>query len=251
MLSLIKFAASFITPPGFFILIIVILAVWTLRSSRRWGIIWLGVGLLIYLCSIPVVSDALARSVEQQYIPPTEVQGDSIILLTGGVITDTPAFVGKGTPTDETAGRIIVAAAIHNKYNLPIIIAGGQVYKGSGNESQITKNALLSIGVDESSIILEDTSKTTAENAEHVRTVLNGHGFTSPILVTSAIHMPRAVKEFENNGITVVPYPAAYLANTLFTHHAGQLTPSDHALAKTGHALKEIIGLIVAGGKSS
>lgn len=246
MLSFIQFFASFLFPPGIFILIILVLAILMIRSNKKWAVIWLSVGLFFYLCTIPLVADTLARAVEKQYLPPSEIQGDSIILLTSGVTTDTPGMLGKGMPTDETAGRIIAAAALHYKYELPIIIAGGQVYNGSGNESEITMQSLLSIGVEESAIILDNTSRTTAENAKNVKEILLEKGYQSPILVTSAMHMPRSIANFENNDVSVTPYPTAYLSNTSFQFHAGQITPSDHALAKTGHAFKEMLGLIAA-----
>ncbi|MBN2981809.1 hypothetical protein [Cohnella algarum] len=51
---------------------------------------------------------------------------------------------------------------------------------------------------------------------------------------------------FEKNGVAVTPYSTAYLSNASIKLHAGQFTPSDHALTKTGHAFKEILGLIAA-----
>lgn len=246
MLSFLKLVSSFVIPPGLFVLIIVLLSLCMLRASRRWAIVWLSVGLLFYMSSIPLIADSLVRFVEQQYEPPNEVKGDVIVLLTSGVTADTPAVWGTGMPVDETAGRIMTAAALHFKYDLPIIIAGGQVYHGAGNEANITKQSLLSIGVRESVIILENMSMTTAENAKNVKDILAAQQFTTPILVTSAIHMPRSVENFEQNGVNVTPFPTAYLANIGVTLNAGQFTPTDHALAKTGHAFKEVLGLLAA-----
>jgi len=45
--------------------------------------------------------------------------------------------------------------------------------------------------------------------------IVDKHGFNKPILVTSAFHMKRAVKQFEKNEVNVIPYPTDYQTNSI------------------------------------
>jgi uncharacterized SAM-binding protein YcdF (DUF218 family) len=201
--------------------------------------------LLIYMTSIPIIADGLVRSMEAQYHSPSKINGDVIITLAGGSTADTPSIAGLGHPSGETAGRIITAAALHQRYHLPIIIAGGQVNEGSGVESEISKQSLVAIGISEEDIIIENKSRSTMENAKYVKQIIDAKGFSLPILVTSAIHMPRSVQHFDNQNITVIPYPAAFLTSKKTYLEIGMFLPSSNAVNKTGYVLREYAGLFL------
>src|SRR4029079_19446208 len=58
-----------------------------------------------------------------------------------------------------------------------------------------------------SRIVVEDISRTTAENAALLRAKLSPHAGQRWLLVTSAFHMPRAVGAFRKAGFSVEAYP--------------------------------------------
>ena len=59
---------------------------------------------------------------------------------------------------------------------------------------------LLSLGVPENKIFMDDKSRNTAENAAFSKQICEHQGWTKPILVTSAFHMPRSVRFFTREG---------------------------------------------------
>jgi len=96
-------------------------------------------------------------------------------------------------------------------------------------------------GVDPQRVILDETSVNTYENAQNAATVVATKGWPSDVrLVTSAMHMPRAVKVFEAAGLTVCAIPVDYLAIKNVPWWA--LAPQTTALSKFRKYLHEIIG---------
>ena len=70
------------------------------------------------------------------------------------------------------------------------------------------------------------------------------------ILVTSAFHMQRAKKVFENEGIIVQPYPVDFKSNiSFFNSLRNPLSwmPSSSSLNKSSSAIREIIGRFIYG----
>ena len=70
------------------------------------------------------------------------------------------------------------------------------------------------------------------------------------ILVTSAFHMKRAKKVFENEGISVQPYPVDFKSNKSFLSSLRdplKWVPSSYYLNKSSLAIREIIGRIIYG----
>lgn len=134
---------------------------------------------------------------------------------------------------------------MYQKYKLPIIITGGLVYDDNGIEAEISKQSLVVLGIPKEDIIVESNSRSTKENAKFVKEIIDTKGFTLPILVTSALHMPRSVYHFDSENITVTPYPTAYISSKRTHFDIGKFLPSYDSVNKTGHAMKEYVGLIV------
>lgn len=162
-------------------------------------------------------------------------------MLGGGATLDTPNFDDKGQIYSEAANRLLTVLRLYQKTNLPILLSGGQVYSDSGNEAEIAKRELLSLGVPESKIILENKSINTEENAKFTKILLNKYGLHHPVLVTSAYHMERAVLNFKKYNIDVQPYPTDYQTSRKLSLYVNQFTPSINEL--TFSAAKEYIGI--------
>jgi len=67
-----------------------------------------------------------------------------------------------------------------------------------------------------------------------------------PILVTSAFHMKRAVKQFEKNEVNVIPYPTDYQTNSIRKITFMDFVPSAEALQKFYFSVKEYVGIVAS-----
>ncbi|HWR45460.1 YdcF family protein [Sporomusa sp.] len=245
MLVLIKFLyITFLLPPGLFIAALTLLCLWLYRRKQQGVRVLAVITGLLYLISTPLVGDWLMRSLETRYQPPQSVSGDVIVMLGGGATADTPNVHGKGHLTGFAANRLLTAAQLHYITGAPIIISGGQVFANSGKEAEIAEHILRGLGIPANKIIVEGQSLNTADNAKFTKKILDEQGFSSPVLVTSAFHMERSVKQFTKYNMAVTPYPTDYQTNTQFIFEWHQLWPRADAFYNTQLAIKEYLGLL-------
>lgn len=245
MLYFIKFFYNaFLLPPGIFVLGFTILSVKSFRKKSGVALCFLGLTFILYLSSISLISNLLISPLENKYRPPTQISGDVLVVLGGGATLDTPNLNGRGHLSPAAANRLLTCAQIYHRLHLPIILSGGRVYKTTGYEARIAAKILLDLGVPHDKIFTDDSSLNTTENAQYVKKILNQYHFQRPLLITSAFHLPRAVRQFKKINVDVIPYPADYRTNVSYRFSSRQLVPSHEALNETGLALKEYIGLL-------
>ncbi|SHK60381.1 Uncharacterized SAM-binding protein YcdF, DUF218 family [Selenomonas ruminantium] len=246
MVYLLKFGASWILPPGIFFLALWYVA-WRLYKKREKGLAGMLAALVFvfYLLCTSLVSERVMGALEATYTPPENPQGDVIIMLGGGAFPDTPDVSGQGTLCSSPANRLLTAARLQRKLDLPIILSGGQVYSDSGPEAVIAKRILMDLGVPEEKIFVEGRSINTTQNARFSKEIMQEQGFTKPILVTSAFHMRRSVLNFEKCGVEVTAYPADYRVNTRHDFHYNKLKPSTSALEDNVLVMQEVLRALV------
>lgn len=247
MIYFLKFGASFVLPPGIFFVLFFGIAFWAWRRrERRIAAAIFAVTFTFYLLSTSLVSEALLRGLETRYDPPRDPAGDVIVMLGGGAMGDTPDVDGVGTLSPSPANRLLTVVRLWRRLHVPILLSGGQVYEDSGGEAVIARRVLVGLGVPEADILLETESQNTTQNARYSARILREKGFSRPILVTSAFHMPRAVLNFEKQGIEVVPYPADFWTNrNPRVFHYSRLRPQSDALSDSAVVLQERLRTLV------
>ena len=77
-------------------------------------------------------------------------------------------------------------------------------------EAKLYSKVLRQMGIPEQQIILENNSKNTFQNAEFVKPLLKKHHIKNALLVTSPIHMRRALRYFHYFKINVTAAPADF-----------------------------------------
>jgi uncharacterized SAM-binding protein YcdF (DUF218 family) len=229
-----------------------------LRRRPRW-VLGLGLAalLVLWVGGNRLVSLALVRSLEWQYFPSAVTpQADVIVLLGGG---ERPAAAPQEIPgVGDEGDRMIYAAWLYQQGAAPHILASGGVVgvDGPGSEpgAESMRNLLTIMGVPERVVWLEPGSRNTYENAVETKRLLDPKGIQRIILVTSAMHMPRAHAIFVRQGFDVIPAPTDYIVSAaawdyyLRPDPAVQifnLFPRADVLSDTVSALKEYIGIVV------
>ena len=84
------------------------------------------------------------------------------------------------------------------------------LYSGGGTEAQLGKEILVRLGVERDKIVVEDQSKSTAENARFSKIFAAPKQSEKWLLVTSAFHMPRAMGAFRAIGFPVEADPVDF-----------------------------------------
>src|SRR5690606_24544326 len=111
--------------------------------------------------------------------------------------------------------------------------------------AQAMANALKRQGVPESSLILEPESLTTRENGLLTAKVLQEHNLKQILLVTSALHMPRAMAVFENLGIAAIPAPSPPQITVPDDQNFDFWLPDARTFEAARSIIKEYAGLLV------
>jgi uncharacterized SAM-binding protein YcdF (DUF218 family) len=98
----------------------------------------------------------------------------------------------------DTGARADSAIALWKQGYAPVLIfSGGSRDPESVASAELMKRTAVAAGVPETAIVVEGTSATTEENAQHVAELMRSRGLGSAILVTSPYHQRRAAMLFE------------------------------------------------------
>jgi len=199
------------------------------------------------LWSLPLVSDALRTGLERT-IPSVAVQelprADAIVVLAGG--GGYARMDREGVELDDLhdSSRIGAGARAWFAGRAPVVILSGGVGPPRHREADNMARVITRLGVPSSSLLLEDRSHSTRENAAYTARLARAHGIRRVVLVTSAIHMPRASLLFRQAGLDVTPL--AVPERPRRDEWRERWLPSRSALWRSGRAFKEYAGLIGA-----
>lgn len=236
---------AIVLPPGGAMLLGAVgLAV--LRRAPRLGRSLIGVAFLALLAvSMPVGSHLLESWVERY--PPLDlsapVAADAIVVLAGGIRRDAP-MPGQASLMPEPLERLTGGVVIARATRLPMLLSGGRVEPGIA-EADVMQDVLAqAFGMQ--ARWLEQRSRTTRENARESARILLPLGMRRVVLVTSASHMPRAVREFEAAGFAVIPAPTGLDSPRACVSALHCWLPTGLALAQSHAALYEMLGAVVA-----
>lgn len=197
------------------------------------------------LWSIPSASDELRAVLERQHPLQDEAalpSADAIVVLGGG--GGYGWMANEEVDADDLRGSRTAAGARAWLAGLApvVILSGGGV--GQNTEARRMARAIQHLGVPEAALVLETRSRSTRENASYSAALARQLGIQKILLVTSSLHMPRAVFEFRASGLDVVPVPTP--ENARRENWVQRWRPSRGALRRSSRAFKELAALAVA-----
>lgn len=255
LLFLSKFLPLFIYPLG--LAGVFLLLALRLRHRRSWQTTAIICAfLLIWLGGNRFVTMALVQSLERQYLTPAQLPDNSVVVVLGGG-TRSAAYPRPIGEINEAGDRLIYAAWLYKEGKAAhLLLSGGNApWSGSQQppEAEVMGSLLALMGVPRTALWLEGSSVNTLGNALETRALLEREGVYEIILVTSAMHMPRSVRLFEQQGFTVIPAPTdfmvtdedwAYYMQPSLPIQLMNLLPSADDLVVTSRAVKEHIGAL-------
>jgi len=215
----------------------------------------IGAGLLaagfgwVWFWSIPAVSHWVRGSLENRY-PPVAVAevptADAIVVLGGAMGVAAPPRL---TPDlGAAADRVWHAARLYHAGKARhILLTGGALpwLQAQGLETDAMIAFLLDLGVPADRLILEQRGSTTRGNALESKSLADAQGMARVLLVTSALHMPRAYESFRAVGIEAIPVATDHEILIASAPTWLDWLPDAGALAGSSRALKEYLALWV------
>jgi uncharacterized SAM-binding protein YcdF (DUF218 family) len=123
--------------------------------------------------------------------------------------------------------------------------SGSLIYKNN-KESHMVKKFLISIGIPEADIIIEDQSDNTYQNALYSKEILQKNFPNGKfLLITSAFHMRRSVACFYKQGIIATPFSVDRYSSPRKYQFDHLIIPNAETLFNWDSLFHEIVGYLV------
>ncbi len=250
MFDLKKIFIAATSPLGLFFLSVLVGLLLLLLKRRKlaWGAM-IATTFWLLLWSIPAVSIWMRQGLERQF-PQRSASDypvvDAIVVLGGGIQGGRAGW-RIGPHLQLGADRAWFGAQLYRAGRAPwVIVSGGNNAWSSSDESEA--NAMRTfeadLSVPASALLLESQSRDTEENALYTKQLLAEHQLGKILLVTSAVHMPRALALFRAAGIDAIPAPTDFDA----VPRQGGLQdwlPDAETLDRSSKAIKEYIAIAI------
>lgn len=197
----------------FWMLLLVSLVFLLLEKKRffRW-IVYCTVAWFLII-STPLVPGMVINSLEDQYAPvyTDQLQNPEaeyhIIVLGGGHGFD-DRLPANSLLSANALGRLSEGIRLHRQLPESKLVLSGYSSSGGTSQAEMLQHTALLLGVEEEATIIQTEPGNTYQEAK-VYSENFGNRFPV-ILVTSAVHMPRAVLVFEDFGVSPIASPANY-----------------------------------------
>ncbi|MHB8723349.1 MAG: ElyC/SanA/YdcF family protein, partial [Steroidobacteraceae bacterium] len=217
---------------------------------RLWGRRRIAAGMLIaagaiaYLGSIVLVGDALLGALERRYQPIRDGQSlppASWIVVLGSDFAPRDGIPVTAALDADGLVRIVEGVRLAREYSAVRLLLSGGARAGFAAPARGYAELARGLGVAADSIEISDKALDTASEAREVVRLLGGAQF---VLVTSAYHMPRAMRLMHDAGGRPIPAPTGQLTNESRRFTLRSLLPSSIGLRKTERALHEYLGFL-------
>lgn len=234
--------ATLLLPPlNFFLLGLAGLALLNRNPRLGRGLI-VAMLALLWVFSTPIVSEYLLTTLERDaHTSPTEMRdAQAIVILGAGTYFDAPEY-GGDTVGGSALERLRLAAMLHRKTGLPMLVTGGNPNGGTYPEGVLMKRVLEEeLGVPVR--WMEGASDNTWQNAYNSKKMLALENISNIALVTHGWHMPRSKTIFERAGFRVIPAGVAFHQRKV--RSLLDFLPSAGGLAGSSVFMHEAIGML-------
>jgi uncharacterized SAM-binding protein YcdF (DUF218 family) len=236
------------TSVSWFLLIVVMLCR-RRPVMRRWCF---GLAFAVMLiCGNRWVVGSMLRSLEWQHLPPSRIpSADAIVVLSGGTL---PRIPPRSTIEISEAGdRIFYGAELFRRGRAPQVIVSGDVATGGVAPRPAAEDMaelLETVGVPAPAIVLERKARNTHDHAVYLCPIFLERRIGRVLLVTSAIHMRRAVAVFHRScpAVEYIPAPTDFRetegVSVVWYRHLIGLIPTSRSFLDFSDAVHEYLGI--------
>jgi len=249
-MSIYNLLLKFVYPPGLCLVLLLVAACARRRKVIGPACLWSAIGVL-FLGGNEWLASSLAKSLEWRFLSPDPLpEAQCILVLGGGVVSQ--AYPRQTRELAEEGDRVFYAAHLYRMGKARIVVCTGGIVPGSARETPNAEDmaaVLRVLGVPAEAIVVETTSRNTYEHTRNVGPLLKEREFRRVLLVTSALHMPRALGVFKRQcpGTEFIPAPTDFSQTApkprSFIKEVAAVIPSAESLRLMGNALHEYIGI--------
>jgi uncharacterized SAM-binding protein YcdF (DUF218 family) len=232
--------------PFLYVLLLLSILSFTIKKARA-GKIFIGMAIAWFLIiTTPFVPVALVRSLENRYPPFSEktiegINGPWNIIVLGGGHSDDSRLSPNNQLSTQALSRLTEGLRIQSMIPGSTLILSG--YKGRSELPQalVLYRSALIMGADSTSMKMQTSPENTRMEAEQY---LTDNGSVQLVVVTSAVHMPRAMMLFRKAGAHAVAAPSDFLMKYGSGKNPRRFMPSSSYTEMMRSAIHEYAGMI-------
>lgn len=247
MIYLSRFIVELLSPLNLSLCFLTTSFILLISKRQKLGLLALSVGVFILMCcGYGFEAKEKIQSLENQYLPLTESELDNlelqnirfVVVLGSGHVSD------ERLPANSQVGgtslfRLVEGMRVHKRMkDSLLVLCGGVVYDPTPHAVVVGKVAL-QLGVPEERLVIKAEPRDTMQEAEVVRQLVGNQKF---ILVTSALHMPRAIELFREKGMFPIPSTTDFIIKKHKVRPPSGLLPSTRNLDLSKRLIYEWIG---------
>jgi uncharacterized SAM-binding protein YcdF (DUF218 family) len=239
----------FLRPITVLWLLLIISLLLLIRKKTKKGLIFFIISLLWFaLISTRFVPELLIRNLESQYqsfqLPDSSCKllNARIMVLGGGFSDDSTLFPNDQLSTNSLA-RLIEGIRIQKRLPGSKIVSGGFPGKLTTKQSEVFLKTASSMGVATSDIICLNIQQNTTHGEVDAYVSAFGNESVITILVTDAIHLPRAMMRFKESGLNPIPAPTNHLIKKNSYRNRFSWLPSNDNIYNLELVTHEYIGI--------
>ena len=216
----------------------------TLPRARRPRILAWSAWSTLWLLSTPLVASTLTGCTETRgpdlgaALAGKDPQKAALVVLGGVLRTSDESVPPRERLCAASTQRVLTASRLWHEHPFGLIVLTG----APPGETAAMLDLMTTLGVPPDSVVRETRALNTRENAIYTAEILRDRGAEVVVLVTSATHLRRAVKDFAAAGVSVIPAAAEIVGRSATT--IDSFLPSASALAQTQVCLHEILGYL-------
>jgi uncharacterized SAM-binding protein YcdF (DUF218 family) len=195
----------------------------------------------------PILWAGVASAVENTY-PPLNLERTDLANVRWVVVLGGGGRSGDGLPATAEVSQTTLMRLVEGhrvRKTLPhtkLLLSGGSVFS-SDSDAILMRAAVEILGVRPEDVVLDDQSRDTEEQSLAISRIVKNDRF---ILVTSALHMPRAMVLFLRLGVTPIPAPTDFQTRRSESSVFGpaDLQPNSSGPAQADSLARECLGIL-------
>lgn len=231
----------------YLVIFMVVLLLMALRKDRDALRVFLFGMVVLLLTSTSFIPDRLVGSLERRHplfnsdvAAPGSVQ--QVIVLGGGFSDNMELPLTQRLPPNAT-GRLLEGVRIHKQYPGSVLVVTGGKGRATVTQTSVMAEFARELGAGEVVELTENITNTRSEGLAFAERFGTG---THPVVVTDAMHMPRAMIHFEAAGLHPQAAPTNFYNKGGTVKYGWLWLPSTGNIDKLDSAIKEYIGLFIA-----
>ena len=231
----------------YLVIFMVVLLLMALRKHRDALRVFLFGMVVLLLTSTSFIPDRLVGSLERRYplfnsdvAAPGSVQ--QVIVLGSGFSDNMELPVTQRLPHN-AMGRLLEGLRIHRQHPGSVLVVTGGKGRATVTQTSVMAEIARELGAGEVEELTEKITNTRSEAFAFAERFGKG---TQPVVVTDALHIPRAMIHFEAAGLHPQAAPTNFYNKGGTVKYGWLWLPSTGNIDKLDSAIKEYIGLLIA-----